>query len=142
MGFSRPDFVLFTDTTYDAMVQRVRDDLDATGPTSSMDEARAERADDFSHGPDAGSQDTETGGGGVTPHERRQQVLAALTDRDGNPKPWLAAEEIGYSPFCDGLSVRQIAAALSWMRQRGFVMHDGVEWKLTRLGLALTKEGL
>lgn len=75
-------------------------------------------------------------------HHRRQLVLAALTDRHGNPKPWLAAEEIGYSSFCDGLSIRQIAAALSWMRQRGFVAHRGVEWKLTRLGLELTREGL
>lgn len=77
-----------------------------------------------------------------TPHGRRQRVLAALTDDEGNPKPWLAAEEIGYSPFCDGLSVRQIAAALSWLGQRGFVAHRGVEWKLTPLGLVLTQEGL
>lgn len=75
-------------------------------------------------------------------HRRRQMVLAALTDRDGNPKPWLAAEEIGYSPFCEGLSIRQIAAALSWLGQRGFVAHCGVEWKLTALGLELTRSGL
>jgi hypothetical protein len=78
----------------------------------------------------------------VTPYERRQRVLAALTDHDGNPKPWLAAEEIGYSPFCEGMSVRQIAAALSWLGQRGFVSHGGVEWKLTELGLRLSREGL
>lgn len=78
----------------------------------------------------------------MTPHRRRQLVLAALTDRDGNPKPWLTAEEIGYSPFCEGMSVRQIAAALSWFGQRGFVVHYGAEWKLTRLGIALTQEGL
>lgn len=77
-----------------------------------------------------------------TPHTRRQRVLAALTDRDGNPKPWLAAEEIGYSPFCEGLTVRQIAAALSWLGQRGFVAHRGSEWTLTHLGLVLTREGL
>lgn len=75
-------------------------------------------------------------------HRRRQLVLAALTDRHGNPKPWLAAEEIGYSPFCEGLSVRQIVAALSWMRQRGFVAHAGCEWKLTSLGLELSRRGL
>jgi hypothetical protein len=78
----------------------------------------------------------------MTPYERRQRVLAALTDRDGNPKPWLAAEEVGYSSFCDGMTTRQIAAALSWLGQRGFVTHAGVEWKLTPLGLGLTKEGL
>jgi hypothetical protein len=78
----------------------------------------------------------------MTPYERRRRVLAALTDRDGNPKPWLAAEEVGYSPFCDGMTPRQIAAALSWLGQRGFVAHAGVEWKLTSLGLGLTKEGL
>lgn len=77
-----------------------------------------------------------------SPHRHRQLVLAALTDHEGNPKPWLAAEEIGYSSFCDGLSVRQIAAALSWLGQRGFVAHRGVEWKLTSLGLVLTEEGL
>lgn len=77
-----------------------------------------------------------------SPYRRRQLVLAALTDRDGNPKPWLTAEEIGYSPFCDGLSVRQIAAALSWFGQRGFVRHFGVSWKLTELGLVLSQEGL
>jgi hypothetical protein len=77
-----------------------------------------------------------------TPHERRQRVLAALTDQGGNPKPWLAAEEVGYSAFCEGMSVRQIAAALSWLRQRGFVAHAGVEWKLTKLGLVLSREGL
>jgi hypothetical protein len=75
-------------------------------------------------------------------YRRRQLVLAALTDRDGNPKPWLSAEEIGYSPFLKDLSVRQIAAALSWFRQRGFVVHAGCEWKLTQLGLSLTREGL
>jgi hypothetical protein len=72
-------------------------------------------------------------------HRRRQLVLAALTDQDGNPRPWLAAEEIGYSPFCAGMTVRQIAAALSWFKQRGFVAHHGVEWKLTSLGLEATK---
>jgi hypothetical protein len=54
----------------------------------------------------------------------------------------LAAEEIGYSPFCKDMSVRQIAAALSWFGQRGFVAHRGAEWKLTPLGLVLTREGL
>lgn len=78
----------------------------------------------------------------VSPYERRLRVLAALTDRDGNPKPWLSAEEIGYSSFCDGMSVRQIAAALSWFGQRGFVAHRGSEWKITSLGLVLSSEGL
>lgn len=78
----------------------------------------------------------------LTPYQRRQRVLAALTDLDGNPKPWLAAEEIGYSPFCEGMSVPQVAAALSWLGQRGFVAHAGVEWKLTKLGLVLSTEGL
>jgi hypothetical protein len=78
----------------------------------------------------------------LTPYERRQRVLAALTDRAGNPKPWLAAEEIGYSSYCEGLTVRQIAAALSWLGQRGFVAHRGVEWKLTQLGLHLSRIGL
>jgi hypothetical protein len=78
----------------------------------------------------------------VTPFERRKRVLAALTDHDGNPKPWLAAEEIGYSPFCEGLTVRQIAATLSWFRQRGIVAHRGTEWKLTQFGLVVSREGL
>ena len=75
----------------------------------------------------------------MTPYEKRQRVLAALTDRDGNPKPWLAAEEVGYSPFCEGLSVREIAAALSWYGRRGYVNHEGDQWRLTLSGLALTR---
>lgn len=78
----------------------------------------------------------------LTPYARRQRVLAALTDRDGNPKPWYAAEEIGYSSFCEGMTVRQIAAALSWFKQRGFVAHRGDEWKITNLGLELSRSGL
>lgn len=48
MGFSRPDFVLYGET-YDAMRQRVRDEVDHShdGPTSSLDEARAERETDY-----------------------------------------------------------------------------------------------
>jgi hypothetical protein len=69
-------------------------------------------------------------------------VLAALTDRDGNPKPWLAAEEIGYSPFLKDMSLRQIVAALRWLGDRGIVEHAGVEWKLTPLGLEKTRTGL
>lgn len=78
----------------------------------------------------------------LDPSERRNLVFAALTDRDGNPKPWLAAEEVGYSPFCKGMSVRQIASALSWLRQRGLVQHAGDKWKLTELGLERTCQGL
>lgn len=79
----------------------------------------------------------------LTPHERRERVLAALTDRDGNPKPWYAAEEIGYSPFLRDVSLRQIVAALCWLRDRGIVQHSGgVEWKLTALGLEKTRTGL
>lgn len=77
--------------------------------------------------------------GSVQPRER---VLAALTDRDGNPKPWLTAEEIGYSPFLKGLTLRRIVSALVWLRNRGIVEHAGVEWRLTALGLEKTRTGL
>jgi hypothetical protein len=78
----------------------------------------------------------------MTSHEKREHVLAALTDHDGNPKPWLTAEEIGYSPSLKGLTVRQIAAALCDLRQHGIVEHGGVEWRLTKFGLDVTRSGL
>lgn len=76
-------------------------------------------------------------------HQRRALVFAALTDQDGNAKPWLAAEEIGYSPFCKDLSLNQIVAALRWLRESGYVKHSGgCEWKLTPAGLEQTRRGL
>lgn len=65
-----------------------------------------------------------------------------MTDHDGNPRPWLTAEEIGYCTFCEGLTLRQIVSALTWFSQRGLVKHDGIEWKLTGRGLEQTRIGL
>lgn len=79
----------------------------------------------------------------LTPHEKRERVLAAMTDHEGKPKPWYAAEEIGYSPFVQELSLREIVAALRWLRGQGLVQHSGgVEWKLTAAGLERTRSGL
>lgn len=74
---------------------------------------------------------------------RQEQVLATMTDYEGNPTPWLAAEELGYSEFVKDLTVRQIVGALQALKRKGLVKHSGgCEWKLTDAGFEATKTGL
>jgi hypothetical protein len=64
-----------------------------------------------------------------------------MTDTSGEPKPWLAAEEIGYSPFLKDMRLRQIVAALQGLHRMGIVEHAGCEWRLTPLGVEKTRTG-